>query len=79
MSNRISDDELDMVSGGNGGIFNASDISGSDHNKPWEVLDNHGNVKGRYSSRDEALFNAGRLGVDGFGELNWDQVQNMRR
>ena len=74
---KIKDNDLVQVAGG-GGIFNAKDISGSDKNNPWEVLDDSGNVKGRYSNRDEAVYNAGKLQT-GFNELTWDQVQGMRR
>ncbi len=73
------DEELNNVTGGmNGGaIFNASGISGSDANNPWEVLDAKGNVKGRYPTRDLAIYNAGKLDL-GFNEVNWNEVQSMR-
>ena len=73
---KLNDEELEQVSGG--AIFNASGISGSDPGNPWEVLDGNGNVKGRYPTREMAIYNAGKMNVD-FFEVSWDQVQAMRR
>ena len=78
---RLSDNDLEGVSGGV--LFNASKISGSDPGKPWEVLDNNnGNVLNRFTNRAEAekwtrdtYGNAGGNTM----EVNWDQVQAMRR
>ena len=78
---RLSDDDLEGVSGGV--LFNASKISGSDPGKPWEVLDNNnGNVLNRFTNRADAekwtrdtYGNAGGNTM----EVNWDQVQAMRR
>lgn len=78
---RLSDDDLEGVSGGV--LFNASKISGADPGKPWEVLDNNnGNVLNRFTNRADAekwtrdtYGNAGGNTM----EVNWDQVQAMRR
>ena len=76
MKNMLTDDELNNVAGGV--IFNASGISGADHNNPWEVLDDKtGDVRGRFANRDDAVAYAGRMGQNHM-EVNWDQVQQLR-
>ena len=76
--NELNDADLEKVVGGRGGgIFNASDISGADRKKPWEVIDKHGDVVTRCASRDEAIFEAGRKD-QGYKELSWENVQHMR-
>ncbi len=72
---KLSEEQLDEVAGGF--IFNAENIIGSDPGKPWEVQDAKGKVLGRYTNRDEAIYNAGVNGV-GFQELTWAEVQKRR-
>ncbi len=74
----LDDQELAKVTGGRGGgIFNAKDISGADKEKHWEVIDAKGDVVARCSSRDEAIFQAGRNDLD-YKEVNWNDVVKMR-
>ena len=82
LNNRIDDRELEGVAGGV--IFNASNISGADQSKPWEVLDDHtGNniyINGQkqvFATRQEAVDAAKRIGANVM-EVNWDQVLTMR-
>ena len=80
---KLSEDELDGVSGG--AIFNASNIIGSTEGKPWEVLDDKGNIKRdkdgnelRFASRDDAVAAAARAGV-GYNEVDWGWVVDHRK
>ena len=72
---RINDDALDEVSGG--AIFCSKGIMGADPNNPWEVLDDKGNVVGRFNNRNDAI-NCARDKNLGTWEANWDMVQSMR-
>lgn len=79
IDNKIDDQELGNVSGGL--IFNAKNISGSDPNKPWEVLDNkNGNVLARYSTRDQAVAGAAQYGANPYNamEVDWNTVTRLR-
>jgi hypothetical protein len=80
---KLSEDELDGVSGG--AIFNASNIIGSNKDKPWEVLDDKGNIvrdkngnELRFASRDDAVAAAATAGV-GWDEVNWNWVVDRRK
>ena len=78
-NNRINDSELENVSGGF--IFNATNIAGSDPNRPWEVIDNkNGNVLNRFSTRGEAEACAKSYGSLTYNamEINWDDVCSLR-
>ncbi len=79
MSEKINLEELQNASGGL--IFNASNISGSDPTRPWEVIDNkNGNVLARFSSRDQAVANAAQYGGNPYNamEVDWNAVQSLR-
>ncbi len=71
----LADDELDKVAGG--AIFDASGICGSDPERPWEVLDDKGEVVGRAASRFDAIGLAVSMGVN-YNEVGWDDVLRMR-
>ena len=80
---KLSEDELDGVSGG--AIFNAINIIGSNKDKPWEVLDDKGNIvrdkdgnELRFASRDDAVAAASRAGV-GWNEVDWNWVVDRRK
>lgn len=72
---KIIDEKLNNVSGGY--IFHAKDISGADPNKPWELINEKGEVVGRYESRDLAIYNAG-YNHENMMEINWDQLLQLR-
>lgn len=76
---KIDLNELENVSGGL--IFNASNISGADPAKPWEVIDNkNGNVLARFASKNEAIANASQYGSNPYNamEVDWDAVTRLR-
>ncbi len=77
MKRKLSDDDLDQVSGGE--IFNAVNISGHDLNNPWEVLNEKGEVIGRAPTRDDAIWLAGNKGVSSREVKTWEEVEQMRR
>ena len=76
---KIDLSELGDVAGGL--IFNASNISGSDPTRPWEVIDNrNGNVLARFASKDEAIANAKQYGGNPYNamEVDWSAVTALR-
>ena len=80
---KLSEEELDGVSGGV--IFNASNIIGSNKDKPWEVLDEKGNIvrdkdgnELRFASRDDAVAAAATAGVS-WKEVDWNWVVDRRK
>ena len=77
----IKDEELDNIAGGL--IFNASNISGSDPTKPWEVLDNkNGNVLMRFSNETDAVnWVTSTYGNNALNtaRVDWDYVQALRQ
>lgn len=73
---KLNDEELDNVAGGF--IFNAVNISGADKNNPWEVINEKGDTIGRYSTKEEAIYNAGKQNQN-YIELNWNQVVDLRK
>lgn len=78
-NNAINDAELGNVSGGL--IFNASNISGSDPARPWEVIDNkNGNVLARFATRDQAVAAAQQYGGNPYNamETDWNGVCALR-
>lgn len=75
--NRISDEELDNVGGGL--IFNASQIIGSDPNRPFEVLDDRtGDVLARAQTYDQAVQYAKNMGKSYEYTEDWDRVVWLR-
>ena len=79
MDKQINEQQLNNVNGGL--IFNASNISGSDSTKPWEVLDNkNGNVLARFATEGEALANAASYGTNPYNtmETDWNSVVSLR-
>ena len=76
---KLNDSELENVSGGF--IFNASNISGSDPSRPWEVIDNkNGNVLNRFATKEQAWSCASSYGGSTYDtmEINWDDVCSLR-
>ena len=78
--NKINDSDLDNISGGL--IFNASNISGSDPARPWEVLDNkNGNVLQRFTTQADAenwvksTYGNSALNT---ASVDWNYVQALR-
>lgn len=72
---KLKDQELKNVTGGY--IFHAVNITGADKDKPWELIDENGNVKERYKTRDEVIYNAGKNDLNMI-ELTWEQLQQLR-
>lgn len=78
-NNAINDADLGNVSGGL--IFNATNISGSDPSRPWEVIDNkNGNVIDRFARREDAVARAQQFGGNPYNamEVDWNQVVSLR-
>ncbi|MBO4904736.1 MAG: hypothetical protein J5367_05900 [Lachnospiraceae bacterium] len=76
---KLNDSELENVSGGF--IFNATNISGSDPMRPWEVIDNkNGNVLNRFGTKAEAEACARSYGSLTYNamEINWNDVCSLR-
>ena len=71
----LNNDELDQVAGGE--IYEASYTPGHNPEKPWEVLDDKGNVLGSAATRNDAIWLASCKGVSR-KEVTWDDVLNMR-
>ena len=71
----LNNDELDQVAGGE--IFESSDIPGHNPEKPWEILDDKGNVLDCAATGDDAIWLASCKGVSR-KEVTWDDVLNMR-
>ena len=72
----LSNKQLESITGGV--IFDASNIVGSDYYHPWEVLDEKGNVVKRCTTREEAIFEAGKSNKS-YMEITWEQVMQLRR
>ena len=75
-NNRLDDQSLDNVSGGY--LFNSSNIIGADKDRPWEIIDDKGDVKGRFSDYGEACRNAKAMGLTD-DAIGWDEVQRRRQ
>ena len=79
---KLGMNELDTVGGG--AIFDASEIKGSDPNRPWEVLDDNGNIvvfdgeELRFKTREEAIALAHVVGVSD-EQVYWDWVTKRRK
>ncbi len=76
---KLSDSELDNVNGGI--IFNATGISGSNPDYPYEVLDAKGDVVFRAKDYNGAVgfAMAGGYAIDYKDINNWDEIQEIRR
>ena len=78
--NKMNDSDLENVSGGL--IFNASNISGSDPARPWEVLDNkNGNVLMRFTNQTDAenwVRNTYGNNALNTARVDWNYVQALR-
>ena len=74
---KIDENERDKVSGGL--IFNASNIIGSDYDRPFEVLDDvTGDVVARGRTYDEAVSYAKILGKKIEYTEDWNYLQWLR-
>ncbi len=73
--NKINDNDLEQISGGQ--IFYAKGISGSDPDKPWEVVNEKGEVIDRADSKEYAIWLAGKHNVN-FEEVDWKKLCEMR-
>ena len=71
---KLLDNDLKNITGGY--IFNANGIIGADKDKPWELLNEKGDVIERYSNKDEAIYNAGKKN-EKYMEINWEQVLQL--
>ncbi len=72
----VNDEMLEGASGGV--IFDASQVTGSDPNNPWEVLDDtNGSVLGRFATKTDAAKFAAQNGKNHM-TVSWDQVQELR-
>ena len=78
--NKMNDSDLENVSGGL--IFNASNISGADPTRPWEVLDNkNGNVLQRFTNQTDAenwVRNTYGNNALNTAKVDWNYVQALR-
>lgn len=72
---KLNDDELAGVSGG--AVFDARNISGSDKNNPFEVVDDRGNVVGRFSNEGDAKKFAREKGLGEYS-IDWNEVMRRR-
>ncbi len=75
--NRLSDDELNKVSAGY--VFDATHIPGADPERPWQIIDEKGNVisTGGFISRQQAqLMAAGML--QSIEEIDYDRLMQLR-
>lgn len=74
---KLEDEQIATVTGGY--IFNAVNISNSDPQKPWEIIDDKtGDVLGRFANYDDALEAARK--VNRSGELiSWDDLVDLRK
>ena len=74
-NNRLNDDQLESISGGY--VFDASNIIGHQDGAPWEVINDKGDVVGRFSDYNEAVKNAqdAHLNPEMIG---WDKLQELR-
>lgn len=77
INRELSEEELNEVSGGL--IFNASRISGSDPNNPFEVLDDRtGDVLARAATYDQAFQYAYNMGKSVEYTEDWNRVLFLR-
>ena len=73
---KIDANSLDDINGGV--LFDATGISGSDANNPWEVLDDKdGHVVARFPNEAAARASLGALN-ENHVVLKWDQVLQLR-
>ena len=77
---KISDEELDNISGGM--IFFSQGSPDYDPYLPWEVINNNnGAVLAKFSTRGEAVEYAKRFGPDSYNtmEVDWLTVDRLRK
>lgn len=76
--NRINDDMLESVNGGY--LFLSEGISGADPDYPWEIIDDKGDVKGRFSKNE---FESARKAAKAMGYsdevIGWDELCRIRK
>ena len=72
---KLNDDELEAVSGG--AVFDARNIIGSDKNNPFEVVDDRGNVIGRFPNEGDAKKFAEDKGLGKYS-IDWNEVLRRR-
>ncbi len=75
MNKALNDEDLEKVGGGLKFILNATNISGSEDGKPWEVLDLDCNKIQAFKTRDEAV---GFIGNDKIMDISFDQACQVR-
>lgn len=78
--NRITDEELDEVSGGM--IFFSQGSPDYDPYLPWEVINNdNGQVLAKFSTRAGAVEYAKRFGENSYNtmEVDWTTVDRLRK
>ena len=76
---KMNESELGTVSGGL--IFNATNISGSNPDLPWVVIDNkNGNVLNRFRTKAEAEACAQSYGNNAYNtmEIDWNALVSLR-
>lgn len=73
--NKLNEEQLENISGGY--IFCSQGISGADPDYSWEVLDEHGNVKGKFESYKKAQEQAGLMGYSDT-VIDWNYVCDLR-
>ncbi len=74
---RIKDEDIEKITGGL--IFYAGNINGADPNRPFEVLDEKGDVRYRAVDYNEAYRVAGEMGYNQDYTDNWDLIQVIRQ
>ena len=74
--NMLNDDSLESVSGGY--LFNSSGIIGADKNHQWEIIDDKGDVRGRFSDYEEARRNATAMNLS-TEAIGWDDLCKLRQ
>lgn len=71
-------DSLNLESISGGYAFNNKEQS-PEQNLPWEVIDKSGNVIERCATKESCIALAKKVFGESTRELNWEQVQFLRR